>query len=79
MLLLEALQRSDGEALAVVALTEARLKLLSQETHSHLQDVCFLQLGVGLMLLELLLQDGLELLDASVDAISAHFLHNRFS
>ena len=66
-------------ALAVVALTEARLQLLPQEAHSHLQDVSFLQLGVGLLLVELFLQDDLELLDAAVDAISAHFLHNGFS
>ncbi len=66
-------------ALVVVALTEALLQLLPQEAHSHLQDVGFLQLGVGLLLVELLLQNDLELLDAAVDAISAHFLHNRFS
>ena len=69
-----------GVALVVVAaVTEARLQLLPQEAHSHLQDVGFLQLGVGLLLVELLLQDDLELLDAAVDAISAHFLHDRFS
>lgn len=66
-------------ALVEVAVTEARLQLLPQEAHSHLQDVGFLQLGVGLLLVELLLQDDLELLDAAVDAISAHFLHKRFS
>jgi len=66
-------------ALAVVALAEARLQLLPQEAHSHLQDVGFLQLGVGLLLVKLFLQNDLELLDAAVDAISAHFLHNRFS
>ena len=67
-------------ALVVVcAVTESRLQLLPQEAHSHLQDVGFLQLGVGLLLVELLLQDHLELLDASVDAISAHFLHEGFS
>ena len=66
-------------ALAVVAVTEALLQLLLQEAHRHLQDVGFLQLGVGLLLVELLLQDDLELIDAAVDAISAHFLHDRFS
>lgn len=66
-------------ALAIVAPTEARLQLLPQEAHGHLQDVGFLQLGVGLLLVELFLQDDLELLDAAVDAVSAHFLHNRFS
>ena len=65
-------------ALAVVALAEARLQLLPQEAHSHLQDVDFLQLGVGLLLVKLFLQNDLELLDAAVDAISAHLLHNRF-
>lgn len=67
-------------ALVVVcAVTESWLQLLPQEAHSHLQDVGFLQLGVGLLLVELLLQDRLELLEASVDAISAHFLHEGFS
>lgn len=89
LLLLEALHRRDRglcvgsgreeAALVEVAVTEARLQLLPQEAHSHLQDVGFLQLGVGLLLVELLLQDDLELLDAAVDAISAHFLHKRFS
>lgn len=68
-----------GVALVVVAVTDAWLQLLPQEAHSHLQDVSFLQLRVGLLLVELLLQDDLELIDAAVDAISAHFLHNRFS
>lgn len=68
-----------GVALVVVALTDAWLQLLPQEADSHLQDVSFLQLRVGLLLVELLLQDDLELIDAAVDAISAHFLHNRFS
>lgn len=66
-------------ALVVVAVAEARLQLLPQEAHSHLQDVGFLQLGVGLLLVELLLQNDFELINAAVDAISAHFLHNRFS
>lgn len=63
-----------------VAVTEARLQqLLPQEAHRHLQDVGFLQLGVGLLLVKLLLQDDFELLDAAVDAVPAHFLHNGFS
>lgn len=66
-------------ALVVVAVAQAWLKLLPQEAHSHLQDVGFLQLGVGLLLVELFLQNDFELIDAAVDAISAHFLHNRFS
>lgn len=66
-------------ALVEVAVAQARLELLPQEAHGHLQDVGFLQLGVGLLLVELFLQNDFELIDAAVDAISAHFLHNRFS
>lgn len=62
-----------------VAVTEAQLQLLPQEAHRHLQDVGFLQLGVGLLLVKLLLQDDFELLDAAIDAVPAHFLHNGFS
>lgn len=95
LLLLENLRRSHGGlgageeahrvppavrvALAEGAVTEARLQLLPQEADGHLQDVGLLQLGVGLLLVELLLQDDLELVDATVDAIPAHFFHNRFS
>lgn len=64
--------------LVVVPVTEARLQLMPQEAHSHLQDVSFLQFGVGLLLVELLLQNDFELLDAAVDAISAHLFHNGF-
>lgn len=66
-------------ALVVVAVTRAWLQLLPQEADGHLQDVGFLQLGVGLLLVKLLLEDDLELLDAAVDAISAHFFNKRFS
>lgn len=55
-----------------------QLQLLPQEADGHLQDVSLLQLGVGLLLVELLLQDDLQLLDAAVDAIPSHFLHHRF-
>lgn len=94
-LLLESLRRSHGGlcageeshgvppavrvALAEGAVTEARLQLLPQEADGHLQDVGLLQLRVGLLLVELLLQDDLELVDAAVDAIPPHFFHNRFS
>lgn len=54
------------------------LQLLLQEHHGHLQDVSLLQLGVGVLLVELLLQQSLELLYADIDAISAHFLHGWF-
>lgn len=66
-------------ALVVIPLTEARLQLLPQKAHCHLQYVGFLQLGVGLLLVKLFLQNDFELLDAAVDAISAHLLHYRFS
>ncbi len=65
-----AVSRATGRAL--------RLQLLLQEHHGHLQDVGLLQLGVGIPFVELLLQQDLELLDAAVDAISAHLLHNWF-
>jgi len=55
-----------------------RLQLLLQEHHRHLQDVGLLQLGVGVLLVELFLQQGFQLLYAGVDAISAHFLHGWF-
>lgn len=61
---------------------KVRLLLLLQtceESDSHLQDVCFLQLGVWLLLEELCTQERLELLDAAVDPLPAQFLHHRFS
>ena len=69
-----------GVALAVSRLIgrARRPQLLLQEHHRHLQHVGLLQLGVGILLVELLLQQDLELLDAAVDAISAHLLHNWF-
>lgn len=68
-------------AVQEAAADEARLQLqlLPQEADRHLQDVGLLQLGVGLLLVELLLQDGLELVDAAVDAVPAHFFHHGFS
>lgn len=65
------------EALAKEA--RLQLQLLPQEADGHLQDVSLLQLGVGLLLVELLLQDDLELVDAAVDAIPPHFFHHWFS
>lgn len=43
----------------------------SQDTNCHLQDVCFLQLGVWLLFEELWTQERLELLNAAVDSLSA--------
>ena len=43
----------------------------SQDTNCHLQDVCFLQLGVWLLFEEVWTQERLELLDAAVDSLSA--------
>lgn len=51
----------------------------SQIGHGHLQDVRLLLLRVGLLPEELRTQQGLELLDAGVDAVSAQFLHHWFS
>lgn len=51
----------------------------SQIGHGHLQDVRLLLLGIGLLPEELCSQQGLELLDAGVDAVSAQFLNHWFS
>ncbi len=53
----------DSMLTAIVAL---------QEVERHLQDICFLQLGIRL--LELWSQKTLEL-DAAVNTISEHLLH----
>ena len=50
-----------------------------EDTNCHLQDVCFLQLGVWLLFEELWTQERLELLDAAVDPLSAQLLHQRLS
>lgn len=58
-----------------------RLLLLlpaSQIRHSHLQDVCLLLLGIGLLPEELWSQQGFQLLDAGVDAVPAQLLHQWF-
>lgn len=51
----------------------------SQIGHGHLQDVRLLLLGVGLLPEELRTQQGFQLLDAGVDAVSAQFLHHWLS
>ena len=58
-----------------------RLILLQscQEANCHLQDVCFLQLGVILLFEDLWTQERLELLNAAVDSLSAQLLHQWFS
>ena len=50
-----------------------------QEANCHLQDVCFLQLGVSLLFEDLWSQERLELLNAAVDSLSAQLLHQWFS
>ena len=45
--------------------------LLSHKFKRHLQDVCFLHLGVRLLFEELWTQQRLELLNAAVDSLSA--------
>ena len=45
--------------------------LLSHKFNRHLQDVCFLHLGVRLLFDELWTQQRLELLNAAVDSLSA--------
>ena len=48
-----------------------------QEADCHLQDVCFLQLGVWLLFEDLWTQERLELLNAAVDSLPAKLLHQR--
>lgn len=55
-----------------------QLALLFQVADGHLQDVGFLQLGVGLVPLELLLQEQLQLLNAAVNPIAAQLLYDGF-
>lgn len=47
--------------------------------HGHLQDVGLLLLGVRLLSKELGSQEGFQLLDAGVDAVSAQLLNHRLS
>ena len=51
----------------------------SQIGHSHLQDVRLLLFGIGLLPEELWTQQGFQLLNAGVDAVSAQFLHHWLS
>ena len=67
-----------GRLQLVVVLHQSSLLLmmllllqLCQDTNCHLQDVCFLQLGVWLLFEELWTQERLELLNAAVDSLSA--------
>lgn len=80
-------QEGDGlpQAAGVAIATRGRNLLLllllpgPQVGHGHLQDVRLLLLGVGLLPVEFGPQQGLELLDAGVDAVSPQFLHHWFS
>ena len=49
----------------------ARELQLSQEVNCHLQNVCFLHLGVRFLFEELWTQQRFELLNAAVDSLSA--------
>lgn len=51
----------------------------SQIGHRHLQDVGLLLLGIGLLPEELRTQQGFQLLDAGIDAVSAQFFHHWLS
>lgn len=50
--------------------------LLFEKADSHFQDIGLLQFGAGVMAVELLLQETLELVDAAVDAVPAHLFNN---
>lgn len=50
-----------------------------QVCHGHLQDVGLFLLGVRLLPQKLWTQEGLELLDAGVDAVPTQFLHHWLS
>lgn len=68
-------------ALVIVSLSQCSRKplLLLQKADSHLQDVSFLQLGVWILAAELFLQQLLQLIDAIVDAVSAHLFYHWLS
>lgn len=70
--LLRTLHEALGHQESLVLLLQT-----SEESDGHLQDVCFLQLGVWLLLEELCTQQRLELLNAAVDPLSAQLLHHR--
>ncbi|KAF0035571.1 hypothetical protein F2P81_013329 [Scophthalmus maximus] len=64
-------QRREVRLQLVPGLHRSSLLQPCQEANCHLQDVCFLQLGVWLLLDQLWSQETLELLDAAVDSLSA--------
>ncbi len=66
------LMDTPGEALTDSMCTGT---VVLQEVECHLQDICFLQLGIRLLLEELCSQKTLEL-DAADDTISVHLLHH---
>lgn len=79
----------DAAGVAIAGTHEARgqsvllvlLLLLPglQVGHGHLQDVGLLLFGVGLLPQKLRTQEGLQLLDAGVDAVPTQFLYHWFS
>lgn len=68
-------------ALVIVSLSQCSWKplLLLQKADGHFQDVSFLQLGVWVLAAEFLLQQLLQLIDAIVDAVSAHLFYHWLS
>lgn len=52
------------------------LLLLFEKADRHFQDIGLLQFGAGVVAVELLLQETLELVNAAVDAVSAHLFNN---
>lgn len=68
----ELLLLCSWEWFATIAVSAHRLP---QELHSDFQHVGLLRLGIRLQQLELLLQNFAQLIDAAVNAISAHLLH----
>lgn len=63
-------------AFVIVPLRKLLLPLLFEKADGHFQDIGLLQFGAGVVAVELLLQETLELVDAAVDAVSAHLFNN---
>lgn len=63
-------------AFVIVPLRKLLLLLLFEKADGHFQDIGLLQFGAGIVAVELLLQETLELVDAAVDAVSAHLFNN---
>lgn len=63
-------------AFIIVPLRKLLLLLLFEKADRHFQDIGLLQFGAGVVAVELLLQETLELVDAGVDAVSAHLFNN---